>query len=139
MPQSITPAEAAAQLKSLWKSHHELKSDVRNMKTMQEQQGIMLTEMNGNVRRIADVIAGPPPNRCVENAMRIKALEESVEDLEEKQQCAGCKNDPRVASLEEAKKDFEPRLRALETKMWMAVGALAALQIGLTAFRVFWK
>jgi hypothetical protein len=130
---AMSQGEMSESLRSLWKGHNELKSDFKNMRHIMDQQSVMMTEMNANVRQIAASVASVP-NWSVAHDMRLKKLEEDTEDQEERierielrQQCHGCKNDEKVQTLQEFRKVWEPRL-------WMGFGALVLMQIAIGAY-----
>jgi hypothetical protein len=125
-------AETTRQIKALWKSNEEIRGDMKSFRVELVEQGKVLTKIDNNVDRLANAIMMvPPKERCVEYGMRIKALEETVEDLDDKKQCEGCKNEPNITALTTKDADKESRMRVLEQKMWMSVGALAVLQVAI--------
>ena len=124
--------DAAREIKSLWNAHNDLKADVRKIGDAQISQGQLLVSIDAGVKRLAEVV-GATPNRCVEHGMRIKSLEETVDDLDGRKQCEGCKNDGKLIVMVERCTDQETRIRALESWRWYMGGAIA-LATGLAIF-----
>lgn len=125
------PKEIAREFKSLWKANDEVKADLRGFRTELVEQGKSMARIDSNIDKLANsMMLIPPRDKYIEHEMRLKMIEESLSDLEGRKQCEGCKSEASIISLKDNGKDSETRLRAIEQRMWMAVGALAATQAG---------
>lgn len=121
----MSGAEVTRQIKALWKNMEELRGDLRGFRAELVEHGKALAKIETGIERlVASLVLIPPRETCVRAEMRITALEETVEDIAERGQCQGYKNDGRVEALENFKKTWEPRLL-------MGFGIVLFLQIAM--------
>ena len=130
----MSSAEITRQIKAIWRNLEELSGELKGSRAELVEQGKALAKIEMGIERlVASLVLIPPRETCVKMEMRVKALEETVDDIEARAQCHGCKNDERVNMLEAFKKTWEPRL-------WMGFGILLFLQVAVpVAVKVLWK
>ena len=121
----MNPSELTRQIKALWKTSDEIKQDMKGFRVELVEQGKMMARIDTNMDRLANaLVAMPPKDKFVEHDMRIKALEETVDDIEDRQQCQGCKNDERVDRCVKFMDTWTPRL-------WMGFGVILFFQFSV--------
>lgn len=130
----MSSAEITRQIRAIWKNLEELRGELKGSRAELVEQGKALAKIETGIERlVSSLVLIPPRETCVRMEMRVQALEETVEDAVEREQCKGCKNDERVNTLEAFKKTWEPRL-------WMGFGILLFLQVAVpVAVKVLWK
>jgi hypothetical protein len=130
----MSNAEVTRQIRAIWKNLEEFRTELKGSRTELVEQGKALAKIETGIERlVAALVLIPPRETCVRMEMRVTALEETVEDIGERGQCHGCKNETRVDALETFKKTWEPRL-------WMGFGILLFLQVTVpVAVKVLWK
>jgi septal ring factor EnvC (AmiA/AmiB activator) len=119
----MSNAEVTRQIRAIWKNMEEFRTELKGSRTELIEHGKALAKIETGIERlVAALVLIPPRETCVRAEMRIQALEETVESIDERQQCHGCKNEENVKTLMDFKKLWEPRL-------WMGFGGLAIIQI----------
>lgn len=120
---AMNAAETTRQIKALWKSNEEIRGDMKGFRVELVEQGKVLSKIDGNIDRLANAIMMvPPKDQCVRNSMEIQMLKETCADLEEKEQCHGCKSEKEISDLKRWKEETAPRI-------YMALGALGLIQV----------
>lgn len=137
----MSNAEVTRQIRAIWKNLEEFRSELKGSRTELVEQGKALAKIETGIERlVAALVLIPPRETCVRMEMRVKALEESVEDLDERAQCHGCKNETHVTTLITRTDSLEAFRKTWEPRLWMGFGIVLFLQVAVpVAIKVLWK